>query len=199
MLEALSKFDKWLFLKINNGFTNELFDAVMPVYRDQNMWIPLYLFLLLFVLMNFGMKAWPWVLFVALTATITDQVSSSFLKDFVNRTRPCNDENVYPYMRLLLSRCPQSGSFTSSHAANHFGAAMFFYLTLKPYLRKYVYLFFIWAASICYAQVYIGVHYPFDVIGGAALGVIIGSLTGWFYRKWLGLPSLEDLPEIEGT
>jgi len=94
---------------------------------------------------------------------------------------------------MIVNHCSGGYSFPSSHATNHFGAAVFFFCTLRPYLKKWAYLFFFWAASISYGQVYVGVHYPSDVIGGAILGSIIGYLMSLIYRKKIGLPDLVTL------
>ena len=101
--------------------------------------------------------------------------------------------------RLLLNHCPGSGSFTSSHAANHFGLAFFIYLTLKPYLKKWGYLFFLWAATVSYAQVYIGVHYPIDVISGALLGSAIGYFTSLQFNKRFILSLIDHQKDIHVT
>jgi undecaprenyl-diphosphatase len=74
----------------------------------------------------------------------------------------------------LLANCGTGGGFTSAHAANHFGLAMFLFITLRPILGNWLYLFFVWAAIICFAQVYVGVHYPFDILAGAILGCLVG-------------------------
>jgi undecaprenyl-diphosphatase len=85
-------------------------------------------------------------------------------------------------VRFLLSYKPQSSSFTSSHATNHFALAAFFYFTLKKYFNKWGLLFFCWAFMICYAQVYVGVHYPFDVICGGIIGFSIGYGFARFFN-----------------
>jgi undecaprenyl-diphosphatase len=182
-IEYLKLLDTWLFLKINREWTSPFWDSIFPWWRDQNTWTPLYLFLFLFIVMNFGWRSWPWILAIAVTATLTDQVSSSLLKNWINRPRPCNDPFLMYYARLLLSHCPGSGSFTSSHAANHFGAACFIYFTLKPWFKKWGYLFFFWAATVSYGQIYIGVHYPLDVLGGAIIGGLIGCGVAWLFNK----------------
>ena len=97
------------------------------------------------------------------------------------------------YVRMLLNHCSGGLSFPSSHATNHFGAAVFIYCTLKKYLGNWSYLFFLWAASICYAQVYVGVHYPTDVLGGAIIGSIIGYIVALIYNKKIGLPELKTM------
>jgi undecaprenyl-diphosphatase len=87
-------------------------------------------------------------------------------------------------VKLLLDHCSSGFSFTSSHAANHIGIAMFMAITLKPYLKNYRYLFFLWAGIIAYAQIYVGVHYPLDIIVGAFIGVIVGWVCAKFYLKY---------------
>jgi membrane-associated phospholipid phosphatase len=82
---------------------------------------------------------------------------------------------------------PRSSSFTSSHAANHFGIAVFCFFTLRQLWGKYVYLFLLWAASICFTQVYVGVHYPLDVFCGGILGSAIGTMTAYFFFRTEGM------------
>ncbi|MBP9213815.1 MAG: phosphatase PAP2 family protein [Chitinophagaceae bacterium] len=187
----LDQADKQLFLKINTQWTNSSLDHILPWYRDSNTWIPLYLFLLLFTAINYKNKIWPWLLFIAVTATLSDQISSNFFKNFFDRPRPCNDLIMQLQGRLLLNRCPSSFSFTSSHATNHFAAAMFLFLTLKSSFKNWTYLFFFWAGSISYAQIYVGVHYPLDILGGTIIGCSVGYLTGTFYNKRFAFNPIE--------
>jgi len=107
-------------------------------------------------------------------------------KNWVARPRPCRDEFFMNQVRLILNNCPGGYSFPSSHAVNHFGFAMFIFITLRPIFKNWGYLFFLWAATICYGQVYVGVHYPVDVLCGAALGCMIGYLTASFYNRKIG-------------
>ncbi|MDE1192254.1 MAG: phosphatase PAP2 family protein [Arachidicoccus sp.] len=180
----LEKFDKKLFLQINKHWTNNFLDALMPWWRDQNTWVPLYLFLLVFMIVNSKHKTWMWLLFAIITILISDQLNSNLIKDFFHRLRPCNDP-VMRYIEILrIPSRPSSPSFPSSHAVNHFAIAVYFFRTLKKYIGKWAWLFIVWAASICYAQVYVGVHYPFDVLGGAVLGSFIGFVTSFIYLKF---------------
>ncbi len=183
----LDKCDTWLFLQINTVFTNSFLDHIFPWWREATTWLPLYLFLLLFAAINYKKRSIWWIVFFALTIALSDQVSSGILKNWIGRPRPCNDDFLQFHMRLLINRCPSSGSFTSSHATNHFAAAMFVWLTLKPAFKKWGYLFFVWAATISYGQVYVGVHYPLDILGGCILGCFIGAATASFFNRRLGL------------
>jgi membrane-associated phospholipid phosphatase len=190
MWNTLKTWDVYLFQKITAGWTNSFFDHIFPWWRDSTTWYPVYLFLLVFILVNFGWRAWSWILFVALNVTITDQLSSTYIKHWLPRLRPCQDPDMAEHVRMIVNHCSGGGSFPSSHATNHFGAAVFFFCTLKPYLKNRTYLFFLWAATISYGQVYVGVHYPSDVIGGAIIGSIIGYLVALIYNKKFGLPEL---------
>jgi undecaprenyl-diphosphatase len=187
ILQLLLTFDKWLFIYINTWWTNSFFDSILPLCREASIWLPVYLFLMVFALLNFGAKAWPWILLILVTFTLTDQISSSVIKPMVGRLRPCRDPDFSQYVRLLINHCTGAGSFTSSHATNHFGAAVFISVTLKEYFKNWRYLFFIWAALVSYSQVYVGIHYPSDVIGGAILGSLIGYATGSFFNRNIGL------------
>lgn len=198
ILTLLKDGDRWLFNKINQEWTNPFIDSIFPLWREGITWVPLYIFLAIFIFLNFGRRALPWILAMIITVTLTDQVSH-FFKLLVNRSRPCHDPLLADQVRLLLQYCSDSAGFTSSHATNHFGLAFFIYHTLKPYFKKWSYLFFFWAASISYGQVYIGVHYPLDVICGALVGSGIGYLTSYIFNKrsWL-LPPSHKSPDKAG-
>jgi len=190
--QQLNQWDTELFLQINTRWTNGFLDSVFPWWRDANTWIPLYLFLIVFALMNFKQKALPWILFAVITVVLTDQVSSTLLKNWVARPRPCQEGALLGQMRLLLSGCSGGYSFTSSHATNHFGFAMYVYISLFPILKKWGKVFFIWAATISYGQVYVGVHYPIDILCGGLLGCVLGYVTARIFNKHIGLPSFDE-------
>ena len=171
---TIEKLDKNLFERINGQWHNEFFDLCLPLVRSPQLWIPLYLFLLIFVAMNMPKNKWWWILFAAILPVVTNYVSSDIIKEHIIRLRPCNDPEMASALRFLLSYRPQSSSFTSSHATNHFGLATFFYFTLRDVFGKKALLFFVWAFIIIYAQVYVGVHYPLDVVCGGITGFTIG-------------------------
>lgn len=185
-MERIIDLDKWLFVKINRQGANYFFDQLMPFLRLPFIWIPFYLFLLIFIIINFQRKSLPWILLISATVAITDFVSSHIIKPFVGRLRPCNDMDMAAHIRMLAGYCGQNGSFTSSHAANHVGMAMFLFITLHPVWGNRSWLFFFWAAIICYAQIYVGVHFPLDVAGGALLGGLTGYFTGKIFTMKIG-------------
>ena len=175
--------DKALFKIVNGQWHNDFFDKLMPMVRTPSVWIPLYLFLFVLVLVNFKKDNWWWLIFAACTITVCNFVSSDIIKESFFRLRPCNDPQLADSIHFLLGYKPQSSSFTSSHAVNHFGMAAFFYYTLRKKLGLWSLLFFFWAAAISYAQVYVGVHFPIDVICGAVIGFVLGYLCARSYNK----------------
>ncbi len=186
MFRSLIDFDKYLFGIVNQKASNPFFDSIMPFFRQPLFWLPLYLFIILFAIYNFPKKAAIWIGSLLLTITITDSVSSHIFKPLFERLRPCNNPELADSIRLLVDHCGQNGSFTSSHATNHFGIAVFIFMTLDKVWGKFNYLFILWAGVISFAQVYVGVHFPFDVIGGAILGSSIGYLTASAFKNKVG-------------
>ncbi len=186
LLTQLIAKDHALFSNINGKWTNPFFDGLMPWLRHSNNWIPLYVVLLSFLIYKWGKNSWKWLVLVGVNVTLTDQISSHLFKPFFHRLRPCADPELMQQTRLLLDHCSGGFSFTSSHAANHFGIAVFLVVTLQPLLKNYRYLFLIWAAIIAYAQVYVGVHFPLDIFVGAIIGIIVGYFNGKLFHKWQG-------------
>jgi undecaprenyl-diphosphatase len=183
--QKLLQWDQSLFVKINSEWTNPVFDSVMPFLRTPINWVPLYLFILVFVPINFKVKGLWWIVFFLVTVALTDMVGTNVFKYNFLRTRPCNNPDLSEQLRLLVL-CPSGYGFTSNHAANHFGMATFLFFTFRHLFKKWMWLAFLWAGSICYAQVYVGVHYPGDVIAGALLGLIFGAFTSFLFHKYFG-------------
>lgn len=186
-IDWLIQADKNLFVLINSKLTNPILDKVYPWWREGNTWVPLYVFILAFMFFNFGKKTWPWLAFAFLNILISDQVSSTLIKPLFMRLRPCSDPEMQFQIRLLLDHCSGGYSFTSSHATNHFGFAVFITQTVKPYLSNYKWLFFLWAASISYGQVYVGVHYPLDILFGTLLGCVLGFMVSSVYNRRIAI------------
>ena len=182
-MHELLKLDRQAFFLINHAGQNGLFDALMPLLRHAYFWAPFYTFLLIYVVSNFKKNVLLWILFSILLVTMTNYISSDFIKHFIFRLRPCNDTGLIPPARLLLSYKPQSSGFTSSHATNHFAMAVFFFVTMRKQTGNWGLLFFVWALLIGYAQVYVGVHYPLDIIGGALVGSGFGLLFAYIFKR----------------
>ena len=184
------EFDQYLFSLINESMSSSFLDPLMVGWRNEYLWIPLYVFLIGFIIVNYKKKAYWLLFFIVLNFGLTDFISSSIVKPLVERPRPCHPESNMENVRLLIP-CGSGFSFTSSHACNHFGLAFFLIFTLGR-LRKYLLLpLFIWAFLVAYAQVYVGVHYPLDVISGAFLGVLIALVTSSTYKFSLKKMNIE--------
>jgi membrane-associated phospholipid phosphatase len=186
MMQSLfnMQWDRTVLWYVNHHWKNPFLDWLLPAIRNTELWVPLYFFLILFVLVNYKKTGWWWVIAAICTPALTDIISSHIIKANIIRLRPCNDPALTDWLYIFpgIYR-PQSSSFTSSHAANHFGLAMYIFLTLKSKFGKACWLFFLWAAAICYAQMYMGVHYPTDLIGGAIAGCIVGYSTATIINK----------------
>lgn len=166
MLELLISFDTWLFRLINEAWANPVFDAVMPFITDlSNFEIPLAVVWMMLMVFG-GRKGRVVGIGLAVTLVLTDQVSSHVIKPLVQRQRPCVSlEEV-----RLLTGLKNTLSFPSSHAANIFGSAT----VLSLAYRRPAPALLLVAAAVAYSRVYIGVHYPLDVICGAGLGIGFG-------------------------
>ena len=185
-MHELLNLDRQAFYLINHKGQNGLFDTVLPLLRHAYFWVPLYAFLMIYVVTNFRKNVLLWILFTLLLVTLTNYISSDFIKQFIFRLRPCNDSSLVPPARLLLSYKPQSSGFTSSHATNHFAMAVFFFVTMRKQTGNVALLFFLWALLIGYSQVYVGVHFPLDIAGGAIVGSSLGLLFAYIFKR-LGL------------
>jgi membrane-associated phospholipid phosphatase len=183
--QRILEWDVALFKKINSDWANPVFDAVLPLLRNQYHWAPLYIFIIVFALLNFRVKGLWWVVFFLMTVALCDMTGTRFFKYGVERIRPCNLAELADHLRLLVP-CPGGYGFTSNHAANHFGMSVFFFITFRHLFKKWTWLIFLWPMMIGYAQIYVGVHFPGDIAGGALLGLIYGCLTGWIFNKQFG-------------
>ncbi|MCA6379185.1 MAG: phosphatase PAP2 family protein [Cytophagales bacterium] len=141
-------------------------------------WTPLYAILIFFVIKTYG-KSSIWILLgVAITILLCDRITTGFMKPFFGRLRPSHEPELEGLLHLVDGYRGGLYGFASSHAANTFGVAIFIWLSLKKHY-KWVGLIFIWAIVMTYTRIYLGVHYPTDILVGA----IIGLLCGWLSAK----------------
>lgn len=175
MLETLIEWDKILFELINQTLSNGFFDIILPFMRNKYVWVPFYIFLISYLIINYRLKGLAVSVMAILTITISDQTSSSLIKNTVERLRPCKQAELEEQVRLLIDHCGAGYSFTSSHATNHFALAGFLATLLGARWGWVPPAIYAWAFIVSYAQVYVGVHFPFDILAGGILGTLIGK------------------------
>jgi undecaprenyl-diphosphatase len=166
----LERFDQQLFLFINSS-NSPFFDQVMHAISGRLIWVPLYLAILIFLTVKFKRKFLVILIFIILAATLADQ-SSVFVKNIVLRLRPCHEPSLMGIVHLVNGECGGVYGFVSSHATNSFDVALLSLLFIKK--RWYTISIILWASIIGYSRIYLGVHYPADVICGSLLGAFIG-------------------------
>ena len=173
MIEQLLQYDKELFLYLNS-LGNPSWDGLWLLITNKLTFIPLYAILLFLVYKHLGIKALlAIVIVVALMITFTDQITNLFKYVIAKRPRPCRDEDMQGIMRFIAPRCGRYGFF-SGHAANSMAAAVFAGLLLKPYYKKLIFILLLWSAVVAYSRIYVGVHYPLDIVCGMAFGALSG-------------------------
>lgn len=179
MLDKILSFDEHLFMFLN-GLGSESYDGLWLILTKQTSWIPLFLFLLYIIFNKLGTKQTLYLLiFVVILVVLTDQTANLFKNGF-QRLRPCNNPEINSFIRIVQSR--NSFSFFSGHATNSMGVATFLYLMFKKDF-KYFWLLFLWPLIFAYSRIYLGLHYPLDIISGYLCGGIFGFLMFKIYQK----------------
>ncbi|RZK77171.1 MAG: phosphatase PAP2 family protein [Pedobacter sp.] len=182
MIESLHQFDVDLFLMIHRGLSNPFFDWLLPLVRNRYFWSPVYLFIIIFCVKEYKKKGWLIIGMLLLTFGVADFMSSKIIKYQVGRIRPCNELTL---TNDIIHRvpCGSGYSFPSAHATNHFAIATFLIFLFYDRWRGILPLALGWAFLISFSQVYVGVHYPLDVLCGAILGTIISLCTFKLFTK----------------
>lgn len=183
-MEEILQLDQELFLFLNN-LGSENWDWFFILISNKFAAAPLYAFLIYLVYRNFGWKGTLiTVILVAGLITSTDQLANIF-KDGFERLRPCREDFI-AQARYLDDYCGKYGFF-SAHAASTMGAAFYVGLILKPYYRIVFPVMILWAVLVGYSRIYIGVHYPGDVVVGMLFGALLGygfyRLQAWLVKK----------------
>lgn len=182
MTEILA-FDYDLFQLLNGQWRAEWLDWIMPYWRKKEFWIPAYAILAVLLIYRYRWKGFYFLLIIGATIGVADQLSSSVIKPSVQRLRPCREPALSP-AAINLVHCGGGYSFPSSHATNHFALAVLLFLSWGRRWGRWRWLLLFWAATIAYGQVYVGVHYPIDVLVGTLLGCLIGSSMALVYQRW---------------
>ncbi|MDO9152893.1 MAG: phosphatase PAP2 family protein [Paludibacter sp.] len=181
LLELILSWDTHLFLLIN-GLHNAYFDKFMFVFSSKWVWIPFYL-AVIFEIYKYKKNESVWlILALVLCVVLTDQISSSLIKDTVQRLRPSQDTSLDCVIHIVNGYKGGKFGFVSSHAANTFGFALLSSLIFRN--KTYTFIVFSWAAITAYSRIYLGVHYPGDIIGGIILGVFTALFCYGIIRKF---------------
>ncbi|MES2863506.1 MAG: phosphatase PAP2 family protein [Bacteroidota bacterium] len=179
MLEELINLDKKLFIFLNN-LGSKPFDDFWLLITKQFNWIPFFLLLLVILYKKIGTK--PLVialLTIAALLTFTNEITD-VVKFAVQRSRPCNDAELEGLMRVVKDS--DTFSYFSGHAANSIAAMMFIFLILRKYY-KFAYLIFLYPLIFAYSRIYLGLHFPLDIISGYIFGSMTGILFYKIYKK----------------
>jgi undecaprenyl-diphosphatase len=179
MLETLITWDTDLFLFLN-GIHSPFWDRFMWLVTGKYIWIPLYLFILGWLIRDYRWKAAILLVFIVLLITMSDQSSVKLFKQVFMRLRPCHEPAIADLVHIVNGKCGGKYGFVSSHAANTFAIAIFSLMLIRN--RYYTISIIFWASMVSYSRVYLGVHYPGDILCGAILGMIIGFIVYKVYR-----------------
>ena len=182
MIESLNHLDTQLFL-ILNGLHTPFWDGVMEFASGKLTWFPLYIVLLLLLWRKCGRQVIWWLLAVAVVVLLVDQISSSLIKPTVERLRPTHNPEIAHLVHIVNGYRGGLYGFVSSHAGNTFGVAVLLALVLG---NRWGWIGLMqWAALVSYSRIYLGVHYPGDVLCGALLGVAVALSVYQIARRFI--------------
>ncbi|MBD3583256.1 phosphatase PAP2 family protein [Flavobacterium selenitireducens] len=177
MIDKLIELDQQLFIWLNS-FGSETFDGLWLIITKFTSWIPIFAIILYLTFKRLGWKHALLIIgCIALLLTITDQTTNLFKNGF-QRLRPGSDPEIVEFIRAVIKR--KSFSFISGHASNSMAVAFFCYRVLRPYL-KYTGLFFIFPVVFAYSRIYLGLHYPGDILAGYVWGLVTGTIVIYLY------------------
>jgi undecaprenyl-diphosphatase len=172
----LENIDQQLFLFLNS-FNSPFWDKIMYAISGKIIWAPVYFAILIYLGIKYKKRFLVIIPFIIIAVTLADQLSVQLFKNVFHRLRPCHEPSLAGMIHLVNGQCGGLYGFVSSHASNSFNVALLSLMLIKR--RWFTISILIWASVIGYSRIYLGVHYPGDVICGA----IVGSLIGWGFYK----------------
>lgn len=179
-MEEVIQEDKKVFLFLNN-LGDSSFDQFWTMVSGTFVWVPLYVIFLYLLYKNYSLKSLLYILiFVTIGITVSDQLATVF-KLGIARLRPCHDPEIQNYMRIV--KCGGQFGFYSAHASNTFFLASFLTVLLKKKLKWFPWFILTWAALVSYSRIYLGVHFPMDILMGACVGFLLGGLFATLAQK----------------
>ncbi len=179
MIEYLDKIDKIMLITLN-GNGDPYWDKVMWIYTGRFIWMPLLLSFLYYIFRKGWKEGLFFLLTIVMVIVLCDQISSTFFKPYFERLRPSRQEDLFDFVTIVNDYRGGRYGFVSSHAANSFGFAVFTSLVIRRPI--YTVSFLIWAAVTSYSRIYLGVHFPGDILAGGMVGVIVAFLMFWVYE-----------------
>lgn len=181
MLQQLRELDRELFIYFNS-MQSPFWDTFMTYMSSRVFWVPMYMLILAYLMYYYRKRSILQIGAMVIAVAAADLISSRFFKPFFARLRPCHDESLSEVVNMV-SGCGGRFGFISSHAANTFAFAAALCLILDKRYRIFKVFLLIWASIVSYSRIYLGVHYPGDVLGGALLGILLGMVMAFFYRQ----------------
>lgn len=184
MLSQINYIDHTIFEWIQLNLRKDSLDFIFAVLRDKHFWFPLYVFLISYLFFFQKQGVLKILVFTILLISISDQLSSNYLKKWIKRPRPCQELYFKDRFEPVVG-CSGGYSLPSSHASNHAALGLFLYLILGKITHPWRIGLLIWPLLIGFAQIYIGVHFPLDILSGWALGFGLGLIFyfGYCWKK----------------
>lgn len=183
MIEVLEQLDKDIFIYLNN-LHSPFWDAIMVFVSEKLVWIPFYAGLIGYLVWRYRRQSIPMLLMVVIAIGLADFIASGIMKPYFMRLRPCHDPSLSEFINIVEG-CGGKFGFISSHAANTFALAVFFNLILSDRYLIFKIVLVAWAVVVTYSRIYLGVHFPADVLLGALLGSVLAFIASLTYNTIL--------------
>ncbi len=184
VFSALQQIDENLLIYLNS-LGNETWDSFWLTVTDQFFWWWFYLMISAIIIFKLGWRRGLIAIILIILGLVINDQFINFIKELTGRSRPCNVAHLQEKLRIL--KCTPQKSFFSGHAGLSFSFASYFYFLLRNKIPRWFLLsVFIWAFLLAYSRIYIGIHYPSDVVIGMLEGSILGFLLAFLFKKRFG-------------